>query len=69
MCILTDDMDALYENSKPFSRFLKKKGLDEIRKAKLQLRENIPLFLMCVNFLTYNKLLLIFITRERLGVF
>ncbi|KIM35241.1 hypothetical protein M413DRAFT_431291 [Hebeloma cylindrosporum] len=38
--LLTDDMDALYENSKPFSAYLKKQGLDEIlRKAKLQLRK------------------------------
>ena len=39
MYLLVDDMDALYENSEPFSRFLKKQGLDEIlRTAKLQLR-------------------------------
>jgi hypothetical protein len=40
MYLLPDDMDALYENSKPFSRYLRKQGLDEIlRKAKLQFRE------------------------------
>ena len=40
MYLLTDDMDALYENSKPFLRFLKKERLDEIlRKAKLRLGE------------------------------
>ena len=41
MYLLVDDMDALYENSKPFSRFLNKRGLNEIlRKAKLRLQEN-----------------------------
>jgi len=41
MYLLTDDMDALYENSKPFSMFLKKRGLNEIlRKAKLRLQGN-----------------------------
>ena len=41
MYLLTDDMDALYENSKPFSVFLRKRGLNEIlRKAKLRLQEN-----------------------------
>jgi len=39
--LLSDDMDALYENSKPFSMFLKKQGLNEIlQKAQLRLREN-----------------------------
>jgi hypothetical protein len=41
MYLLADDMDALYENSKPFSMFLKKRGLNEIlRKAKLRLQAN-----------------------------
>jgi len=37
---LADDMNALYENSKPFSKFLKKQGLDGIlQKTKLRLRD------------------------------
>ena len=41
MYLLNDDMDALYENSKPLSRFLRKRGLNEIlRKATLRLQEN-----------------------------
>jgi len=41
MYLLADDMEALYENSKAFSMFLKKQGLNEIlQKAKLRLREN-----------------------------
>jgi len=35
-----DDMDAFYENSKPFMAFLKKQGLDQVlRETKLTLRE------------------------------
>ncbi|KDR66055.1 hypothetical protein GALMADRAFT_232756 [Galerina marginata CBS 339.88] len=40
LCLISDDKDALYENSKPFSNFLKKQGLDGIlRKEKCRLRE------------------------------
>jgi hypothetical protein len=35
-----DDMTALYENSKPFMKFLKKQGMDNVlKKTKLRLRE------------------------------
>ncbi|KDR66739.1 hypothetical protein GALMADRAFT_106135 [Galerina marginata CBS 339.88] len=38
--LIIDDMDALYENSKAFSMFLKKRRLDDIlRNAKLRSRE------------------------------
>ena len=41
MYLLADNMDALYENSKFLSMFLKKQGLNEILwKAKLRLQEN-----------------------------
>lgn len=35
-----DDINALYDNSKPFSNFLKKRGVDAIlRKTELRLRD------------------------------
>lgn len=34
------DMEAFYENSQPFSKFLQNQGLDDLlRKTKLRLRE------------------------------
>lgn len=40
MYLISGDMDALYENSKPFSKFLRKQGLENtLRKMQLKLRE------------------------------
>ena len=38
--LMSSDMDALYENSKPFAKFLKKQGLENtLRQTQLKLRE------------------------------
>jgi len=40
-----NDMEALYENSKPFSNFLKKQGLEALlKKTNLRLREKHRIF-------------------------
>jgi hypothetical protein len=40
MFLMHGDIDALYDNSKPFSTFLMKEGLEDIlRETKLKLRE------------------------------
>ena len=40
MFVMLGDIDALYDNSKPFSTFLIKEGLEGIlRETKLRLRE------------------------------
>ena len=39
--LMFGDIDAIYDNSKPFSTFLMKEGLEGIlRETKLRLREN-----------------------------
>ncbi|EDR07431.1 uncharacterized protein LACBIDRAFT_298608 [Laccaria bicolor S238N-H82] len=40
MYLISADMDALYENSKPFEKFLRKQGLENtLRQTRLKLRE------------------------------
>ena len=38
--LAVDDMDAVYDNSEPFSKYLKKQGLDDVlKKTKLRMRK------------------------------
>jgi len=70
MFLVTDDMDALYENSKLFMTFLKKRGLDHVlSEMKLTLREthttvppvSVHIYQPARNCFTF------FLTRQRIG--